>query len=233
MSEQTNAGKNHQHQSIKHNQLNDPPSHPSLPTRLTNPYYPNPNNKSVIKTNRAIWQAIYELSEAHLDEFPFSVREAIRHTNLGGESIVSQKRGGLKQFLCTTRSQLIESLSALVATEQQRTGQISDEFCGKLILLLAEHHEPIMLDLITFSYRNTLLIVQVFRPLIIEKHYDGFYIDFYLWLRDWQQQDFSRSILLDKQGKRLRGLFRKYQITRPDAMLPHVTLTESERTKLS
>ena len=177
----------------------------------------NQHDKRVVINNQKLWSAILTLEREHIDDFPFSAREVMREMDKSESvTIITRERGGLRQFLCDYRTEAITQLKSLVQAEQTNTGKISDKFCRNLGFLITTYAPLFTIDIITDSHRNTKTMLNIIRPLIMKERFVFFLAEFYSLLQAWHEEDFSKEALLARYEKRMKALFAKYQISRPD-----------------
>ncbi len=175
-------------------------------------------DKRVLKKDMDIWRAIVSLSEDTVDEFAFTAEDVSRW--LGKENsgtTITRNRGGLKHMICHKREEFLEDIKQLVNEEATNTGEISLSFCRKLGFLISVYNVLFVIDIVQHSYRNTELLLEPVRVLINEKVYLLFGPSFYLLLVRWYHEDgFTRESVLEKYENRIRALFLRYQVVRPD-----------------
>ena len=175
-------------------------------------------DKRAKKKDEEIWRAIASLSADTVDEFTFTAEDVARW--LGKESsgtTITRNRGGLKLMLYHKREGFLEDIKQLVNEEVTNTGEISLSFCRKLGFLISAHNVLFVIDIVQHSYRNTELLLEPVKVLINEKVYELFGPSFYLLLVRWYHEDgFTRESVLEKYENRIRALFLRYQVVRPD-----------------
>lgn len=178
----------------------------------------NSKIKQETKYDKAIWRAMERLSLDHIDDFPFSAEEVA--TWLGKKNsaaMITRNRGGLKQMLLKKREAFIRELEPIVEEEVMRTGDISQAFCRRLGLLITMHGSLFIIDINSHSHRNTEILLGPVKVLINSKAYCPFGSGLYILLVHWYKNDgFTRESVLEKYESRIRSLFLRYQITRPD-----------------
>lgn len=188
----------------------------------------NTKDKRRILTDRILWEAIIELTETHQDEFPFSSREVALQAGKTSGSAITRERGGLIQFLYDSRGEFREGLTKLVEDEKTRHGEISSGFTRNLTFLIADHYYLFVLDVISDSFRNTRIILNLVKPLIEKRQFHHFGAELYILLSEWYEERFAREYILIYE-KRLSNLFIKYQNVRPDMnIMKHLAEIDDE-----
>ena len=175
-------------------------------------------DKRVIKKDTDIWKAIVSLSEDTLDEFTFTAEDVARWLGKEGSgTTITRNRGGLMQMLYHKREEFLEDIRQLVNEEITNSGEISLSFCRKLGFLITAHNVLFVIDIVRHSYRNTELLLEPAKVLIDAKAYNPFGFGFYILLVCWYREDgFTRDSVLEKYENRIRALFLRYQVVRPD-----------------
>lgn len=175
-------------------------------------------SERAIRTDKEIWQAVITLAEESIDDLPFTAEDVVRRIGRSGSgTMITRDRGGLKHMLITKRSEFMEDIGRLVEEEKESSGEISQAFCRKLGFLIVIYHMLFALDIVRHSYYNSSILLDAVKVLINSKAYDLFCTGFYILLVDWYKDaGFTRDSVVDQYGYKIRALFLRYQVTRPD-----------------
>ena len=175
------------------------------------------NHRRAIHSNEQLSSVIIELAKENIDELPFSARAvAIKAGKSSTSPIITRDRGGLKQFICDIREAFVSELQLLIDAEMENYGEISLKFCRSLGFLIVSYSLIFELDIILESHHNIQVMVGTLQPLIREAQLLFFGAELYRLLDAWSKESFSRASVLAGYDEKLRSLFIKYQIRRPD-----------------
>lgn len=178
----------------------------------------NYQNPRIPKNDESLWPVFLELVDEKKDQFPFGPVQLMRRTSKPNSiTMITRERGGLTNWFNAQKTAFTLELRLLVKSEHARSGDIGLSFCRKLGFLIVSYYELFAYDIINGSHRNTEMMVEVVSPLLLDKGLLYFGAETYMMLKEWYQNDgFTRESVLSGYDNKLKQLFNKYQVVRPD-----------------